>query len=220
MEHNNDPLKDLFTSKNILIAGTAIKPLFSVPHVARYIEDQNYGRYLKDCPETHVVKMIVEGASNNRTATNFFTESGLYFYLMRRNLAKAKPFQEWVLDQLCELRLKIIDEAKLRAKIAEDTLAIVEYSAKTRIDAIIADRDYWRDIVRVQQVYDINAPDACHRGLVEHIINNIIAELGDLWRCNMTREEILELVYDGTCLNDYETTREYILEQMLDLNQI
>jgi prophage antirepressor-like protein len=182
------PLEALFKDKQILIAGDVIAPLFSCAHVATYIGDQNARRYAKEAPAGHIVKCVNGAISVDGRGNNFFTESGLYMYLMRRNLPKAREFQDYVLKLLCTERRRLVDDATLRAKIAEDKIALVADELRITNEALSTisvqfrelqdakatlELEYWTKCA--ESDYDRDSLDATIEALSEHLIRREIA---------------------------------------------
>jgi prophage antirepressor-like protein len=111
-----------FKDQNIKIAGTTMEPLFHTADIADKINDKNVYRTIRGWDTEFVVKISYIA---DNVQTNFFTEDGLYQYLMRSKLPGAQPFQKWVRDQLKIIRKRIVDDLRLAAKQATENLKLV-----------------------------------------------------------------------------------------------
>lgn len=97
---------------NVRVAGTQEQPLFCLKDVCDILEHTN-SRKAKEVIEnefdegvTQSYIGVVTGKRADGTdaiqqvATNFITEPQLYYLLMRSDLPKAKPFRQWVVNEV------------------------------------------------------------------------------------------------------------------------
>lgn len=99
---------EAFTSElgeaTINIQGTPEEPLFQANQVAAVLGFPNIRSQLADLPETYKVVAVADTPGGPQQTT-FLTEVGLYRLVMRSRKEIAKPFQEWVVNTLKELRI-------------------------------------------------------------------------------------------------------------------
>ncbi len=153
------PFTQAFTSKGIRVAGSPHKPLFVAIDVAKHIGDQNLRKKLNKFSSKYLVKAPYIDSLNRMTEMNFLTEKGLYKYLLKSDKPEAEPFQEWVFDRLCEMRLQIIDNKDLELKIANDNVQLVTENIS----------------MMTESVYEDTRLDSCPVGLAEFYIARYIA---------------------------------------------
>lgn len=192
-DNNIDPncaFTEYFTSKEIRIAGDTFNPLFLAVDIARRIDDKNHNAVIKNYPPNYVVKMFHKDFPNQTNGVNFLTEKGLYRYLLRSESKKAEPFQEWVYDQLTTLRKRLVSDAELNAKIANDKLTIAYTDLEAANDII--------DAVAIG-VYDDTRVDSCARGMSEYYIGRFLIQYKD-YRGKKTRADIPEYISEGLYL--------------------
>lgn len=121
---SDDSMVKVFYNKNIRTQGVAEEMLFCVRDVAAYIGDANYVRALKKyksdaTEETGEYLLTVPAYDSVGCVRNmmFFTENGLYRYLLRSNLKKAVEFQTYVYNLLKKERGRILAEAIEKASV-------------------------------------------------------------------------------------------------------
>lgn len=194
---DSTPLTQLFQSQNIRVAGTAHNPLFVASDVAKKIGDRNLSRNLKRLKSSHFVTQPHISAQGKSTEMNFLTEQGLYKYLMKSDRLEAEPFQDWVFEQLREIRLQLINSKDLEIKIANDKLNI----ATMRIEEI--EFNYYRAL---PSTYDPRPLDSCSDDMADFYItryfsihtNEKTSTIKQLSRNNIpqqTMNDIYELAY-------------------------
>lgn len=113
-------MEKLFLQAGIRIAGTADAPLFCARDVAAHIRDKHLARYLKGLAATYVQQIQAADPRGHKRATAFFTEKGLYRYLLQSRRAEAASFQGLAYDLLAAERRRVVNAARLEAKIARD----------------------------------------------------------------------------------------------------
>jgi prophage antirepressor-like protein len=114
------PLVELFQEKGIRIMGTVNKPIFCAGDVAVHIGDSHYMRRI----EKYTVGLYTQWGMACDTLgrsrkTMFFTEVGLYKYLLQVQCAAAEPFQLFVYNLLREERERTVDAVQLALKIEQ-----------------------------------------------------------------------------------------------------
>jgi len=133
------PLVELFQAKDIRIIGTVEDPLFYVNDVAKHIEDENVARILhEEQPKTYVQWDVLHNAKGEARKSLFFTEMGLYRYLLNSQKALARPFQIFTYNLLCKERKQIIDETDLAIRIEQGRFVECKRIA-TGIELIVRD---------------------------------------------------------------------------------
>jgi len=122
------PLVALFQARNIRILGTVEDPLFCAFDVAAYIGNtHNYMRIIKKyTPGKHVTVLEMPNANNERRRFSFFTETGLYRYMMQAPGEKAEEFQEFVCELLKAERRKTVDNLKLTIRISQTRIKVLQ----------------------------------------------------------------------------------------------
>lgn len=165
-------LKFIFENDRVRIAGTVEDPLFVAGDIAREIGDQNnVYRYMKESAYENDWTIIrgADGTGRREQEMYVFTEIGLYRYLARSNLPRAIQFQNEVFNIVKGLRKKIVDNAKLREKIANDVIgrlkqdvAKLEDKEKYYVD------NYHNDYVK--------QPDHEFKQMADHYMNMFIYE--------------------------------------------
>jgi hypothetical protein len=98
--------------------------LFCARDVANYIGDTNLSRALRLFPEEFVQQVECYDAQKQLRFMLFFTEKGMYRYLLQSRRKEALPFQMYVYDLIVDDRKRVVDEALLEAKLARDELAL------------------------------------------------------------------------------------------------
>jgi len=117
-------LVKLFEEKTIRFSGDVVNPLFCAIDVANFLEDVNYRKLIKDYDNP---TMRVEAKAFSRKSivtTTFFTERGLYKYLLQSKRPRAEEFQDFVFDLLAKERRRVVDEKLLQAKIDADKVRL------------------------------------------------------------------------------------------------
>jgi hypothetical protein len=163
---SSQALCEFFKSKNICLRGTIKYPQFRCCDVAAYIMDHNIDRTTKDFSEKYMISVKYSDTLGRERETNFFTERGLYKYLLRSKRPKAEPFQEWVFDVLCEIRKKMLDDI-FGQKVTSDKelFATIDKNIKMRsiIESIIVSK------------YDTSSLGSDHIGMANFYITQHMA---------------------------------------------
>lgn len=171
-------LNQLFFNRGIRVFGTVKDPLFVLAHVAKQIGDQNYRRTAKTLTKgKHVVKKPCEGIHPDPI---LLTERGIYLYLLRSGRDEAEPFVDWVMDVLCEMRQKVVDEERLRSKIIEDKLAIITESLEAATSVIAC-----TDVGTYRMM-----PDHTYDKMYDHAVNKWCARQYHYRKLLFNRESI------------------------------
>jgi prophage antirepressor-like protein len=124
-------LTAVLLDEHIRCRGTAEAPLFCAADVARHLGDANYRRHLKDIGgEDYARRVRVMDARGRVQEAIFFTEMGLYKYLLRSGRPKAEPFQAYVYKLLVAERKKHVDKALLELKLAQDAAKLAQDAAR------------------------------------------------------------------------------------------
>ncbi len=113
-------LSQYFNAFNIRILGTDEDPLFLMSDIAKHLNDTHCDRLTKTYTSGYLVKMKHPQFPKHPQGVNFFTEKGLYKYLLRSNSPKAEEFQDFVFDILKQTRHQIVDSHLLKLKIADE----------------------------------------------------------------------------------------------------
>ncbi len=96
----------IFKNDKIRVFYEHDRPLISVADVAREIDDHHCREYVHLAAKPEDTKMYTdEDTLGIRRNIHVFTKRGLYRYLLRSSLPKAKEFQEHNLDILCNIRI-------------------------------------------------------------------------------------------------------------------
>lgn len=164
-------LKFIFENDSVRIAGTVEDPLFVASDVAKEIGDDNYRRYIADTPHKSDVSVYrgIDGTGRREQEMYVFTEIGLYRYLARSNLPRAVKFQEEVFNIVKGMRKKIIDNSKLREKIANDVIGRLKLdNAKLEDEKKYYQENYHNDYVK--------QPDHEYKQMADHYMNMFIYE--------------------------------------------
>lgn len=114
------PLEDLL--KSVRMRGTSEEPLFNISDVANYIGDTNYNRTTKDFGPKLKVQSDYNDGKRTRYA-NFFTERGLYEYMLLSGRPKCEEFKEMVYDILKQVRKHIYEKMQRKIDGAKEHLS-------------------------------------------------------------------------------------------------
>lgn len=117
------PLVALFQEKSIRILGTVDDPLFCATDVAAHIRDKHFERALVKFPERFFCWRPACDSIGRPQKTKFFTEAGLYKYLLQSKQKGAEPFQLFTYDLLTAERKRTVDSVKLALKLKETEVA-------------------------------------------------------------------------------------------------
>jgi len=116
----DSPLARLFADRKIRVRGDALNPLLCAKDVAESIGDPSYKRILGTFKSDKYAVLAVIPGEKISARVKFFTERGVYKYLMQTKCQKAAEFQEFVFDLLTAERQRVVDEIQLQAKIKQD----------------------------------------------------------------------------------------------------
>jgi len=114
-----NPLVDLFQAKGIRIIGAVEDPLFCAADVAKYIGDTHSARTLQELDESEIRWIKVIDAQCRPRQMRFLTEDGLYSYLMWSKRPLAGDFRKYARQLLKAERRRVVDDARLSARIAQ-----------------------------------------------------------------------------------------------------
>lgn len=121
-------ISNILLSKNIRAWREADGLLFCMADVTAYIKDTHTDRIAKKYTEGYGEKFIKSiefcDTQGRKRPMRFFTEKGLYKYLLQAQKPIAEEFQEYVYDLVVAERKRVVDEAQLEAKLARDALAL------------------------------------------------------------------------------------------------
>jgi prophage antirepressor-like protein len=123
-------LQALFLKSKIRVRGSAHAPKFCAPDVAAKIKDRNFRRITGGYGAKYCLMCDAPDALGRVQPTKFFTERGLYKYMLQSLRPEAEAFQEMVYDLLAAERLKAVSSAQLEAKIALDDAKAARNEAK------------------------------------------------------------------------------------------
>jgi hypothetical protein len=191
------PLCALFKTSKIRIIGSVAKPLFLANDVAYVIRDGHMhdvvNKYSAEAAARRLAYQKYPDKKGRMQNTLFFTEPGLYRYLLQSRREEAEEFQEWVEDHLCALRQQLVNKAELQAKIAGDTIRLLAKKEGIARECVLGLRSTLNAICIA--VYDDRQLDSCPIGLAEFHIARYIARRA---RENLvfTRDEVPQATYD------------------------
>jgi prophage antirepressor-like protein len=124
-------LTEILLNEGIKVRRVAGELLFCVTDVAAHIKDTNYVRAVKAFTETPddigdvlIQRIDYEDTQGRRRPMMFFTEIGLYEYLLQSRREEAKKFRRYVCRLVIAERKRVVDAALLDAKLARDALAL------------------------------------------------------------------------------------------------
>jgi prophage antirepressor-like protein len=131
-----------FSKSNLklVVYGTHINPLFKASQIAETLEMGNIREQLRKMNTSWKVvrKTDTPGGCQNVT---FLKEAGLYYFLMRSNKENAKPFQEWVCnDVLPSIRKTGSYEMKSSIRNNEAFKMESEFDLQKKVVHLLEDR--------------------------------------------------------------------------------
>lgn len=97
--------KESLFGEELTICGTAEEPLFKASEVQKWLCMTNGTQMIKSVPESEVKKIKVWHGNSARW-TNYLTEFGVYFLIMRSNKPDVLKYQYKIAEILKSIRLK------------------------------------------------------------------------------------------------------------------
>lgn len=97
--------KESLFGEEFTICGSAEEPLFKASEVQKWLGMTNGTQMIKSVPESEVKKMKV-WHDNSARWTNYLTEFGVYFLIMRSNKPGVLKYQYRIAEILKSIRLK------------------------------------------------------------------------------------------------------------------
>lgn len=82
--------------------------------------------------DAHICKRHILDGRGRLKEVHFLTEKGLYRYLLQSRRPLAATFQDYVIDQLCEFRRKIVDDTIVENSLLRTRLEL------SRHDTLVA----------------------------------------------------------------------------------
>lgn len=134
--------KETMFGEELTICGTTDKPLFKASEVQKWLNITNGTQMLKSVPEQEIQKLKV-WSGNSARWTNYLTEFGVYFLIMRSNKPENLKYQYKIAEILKSIRLKgyavsdsITEEqiAQLKKDAENKELLLKAQSGVIRID--------------------------------------------------------------------------------------
>ncbi len=194
--------KYLFYNTNVRLYGTDKDPLFAAIDVGKLFGDHNIYRVIRSMPIEYYVR-IPSATSNERSQDRlFFTEEGLYYYVLTSNRDNARKHRVRLLSTLRECRPKHIDSELVEDKIDRDN---------SRSRAVTAP---------IRELYDDLAIDACPRDMCEFYIEHYIRTLRTMRiKRSDIHSDIVELLYEDAIIHFRKDQHAYRLIVAQTLNE-